>query len=427
MVMNMKKIFSLLSLMLGITLASFAQKKEIKGTVTDGAGVAIAKATVIEKGTKNSAVANENGEFVIRVDQNAKSVTLEISSTGFEAKKITTDGKTPVVVKLEKKVVDESAVVVVSYGYFSQKKVDKTGTISSISAKDLKDNTLNNTAEALNGKIVGVSATVADGAPDAEVNVTVRAGTSLTQSNRPLTVVDGIIIEDGLNAVAPQDIETIDVLKDASATALFGARGSNGVIVITTKSGKSGKFTVNYNGSIGFREFYNELEVLDPYDYAVAQYERAIFNNDLVSFQNRFYSTFDSLKYYKDSAKIDWQKEIFGRKALTSTHNISIAGGSKNTTYAASLTSSKDEGVLMGTEIDRKLFSVKIDQKVNEKLKIGVNTRYNSQVINGPKIAEGDETQSSNKLRHAVRYLPMLLGGSSLEEFDPELAEVVQR
>lgn len=421
--MNMKKIFSLLSLMLGITIVSFAQKKEIRGTVTDAAGVAIAKATIIEKGTKNNAVANENGEFVIRVDQGAKSVTLEVSSTGYEAKKVTTDGKTLVIVKLEKKVVDESAVVVVSYGYFSQKKADKTGTITSISSKDLKDNTLNNAAEAINGKIAGVSATVSDGAPDAEVSITVRNGTSLTQSNKPLTVVDGIIIEDGLSAVAPQDIETIDVLKDASATALFGARGSNGVIVITTKSGKSGKFTVNYNGSIGYREFYNELEVLDPYDYAVAQYERAIANNELTSFQNKFYSTFDSLKYYKDSAKIDWQKEVFGRKALTSTHNISIAGGSKNTTYAASLTSSKDEGVLMGTEIDRKIFSVKIDQKVTEKLKVGLNSRFNSQVINGPKIAEGDETQSSNKLRHAIRYVPMLLGGSSLEEFDPDLAE----
>src|SRR5204862_5918563 len=152
---------------------------------------------------------------------------------------------------------------VVVIGYQAVKRKNLLASVSSISAKDMKDIPINSAAEALNGRLAGVTATTAEGSPDADIRIRVRGGMSITGDNSPLYIVDGVQVENGLTTLSPQDIQSIDVLKDAAATAIYGARGANGVVVITTKSGKPGRFTVTYNAFIGVKYLPKTLDVLD--------------------------------------------------------------------------------------------------------------------------------------------------------------------
>ena len=199
-----------------------------------------------------------------------------------------------------------------------------------MSAKDLKDIPVNSAAEALNGRLAGVTASTAEGSPDADVRVRVRGGMSITGDNSPLYIVDGVQVENGLSAIAPQNIQTIDVLKDAAATAIYGARGANGVIVITTKRGKPGKLQVSYNGFVGVKQLAKKLGVLSPADYVMYQSERSRGSStDSASFVRNFGTTWDTLKNYNNVNVVDWQDEVMGRTGVAQTHNITASGGVK--------------------------------------------------------------------------------------------------
>ncbi|MDO5614562.1 MAG: TonB-dependent receptor plug domain-containing protein, partial [Cruoricaptor ignavus] len=182
----------------------------------------------------------------------------------------------------EKKI-DE--VVVIGYG--TARRQDLTGSVSTVTGTDLQKVPISNVAEALTGRIAGVNITSSEGSPDAEINIRVRGGGSITQDSSPLIIVDGFPVN-SLGDISSSDIESMTILKDASSTAIYGSRGSNGVVLVTTKSGKSGKLAVNFNSFTGFKRIAKRINVLNPYDYATWQYEYALMKNDVQSYERYF-------------------------------------------------------------------------------------------------------------------------------------------
>jgi TonB-linked SusC/RagA family outer membrane protein len=411
----MKKMSVLLMLLLaGIGL--LAQSRVIKGKVTDDKGEPLTGATVVVKGEKATALTDATGSFSLSAGGTGN-VTLIISFTGKRTLNVSTDGVAPVLVKMETDLGQLEDVVVI--GYTSVRRKDVLASVASVGAKDIKDIPINSAAEALNGRLAGVTATTAEGSPDSDVRVRVRGGMSITGDNSPLYVIDGVQMENALNFIAPQDIKTIDVLKDAAATAIYGARGANGVIVITTKGGRTGKLKVNYNGFVGVRELASKLKVLDPYDFVIYQSERSRGNaTDSINFTRNFGTTWDTLQVYKSVPAVDWQDETFGRTGILTTHIVTMDGGNRAFTYNLGYTYNYEKAIVLNSDYRRNLFSGRFDYRITNDLKIGGSVRYNNQDVNGAGVSD-DRGTAFNRLRNAVRNRPFLSDNQAIDEDDP--------
>ena len=411
------KQLSLFLIFICISLFSFAQARQIKGNVKDETGAPLRGASILTSGSKTGVQSDANGNFSIPAPGTG-SVSLVISFSGFKTLLITSDGNTEVNVQLEKEEAELEDVVVV--GYTTSRRKDLTGSVSSVSAKQLKDIPLSSAAEVLQGRLAGVQVISSEGAPGADIIIRVRGGGSITQDNSPLYIVDGVQVENALAVISPQDIATIDVLKDASTTAIYGARAANGVVIITTKSGKAGKTQVSYNGSFGHREITKTMSVLSPYDYVVWQYERSRGNvADSTGFAQTFGTTWDTLGVYKNTAAVNWQDVVFGRNAKYQNHNVSMSGGTQATTFNVSLTANKEEGVLLESGFDRYLANFKIDHKISDKFKVGLSVRYLDQKIKGAGTTNSG-TRATNRLRHTINYRPFELAtpNGGIDDFD---------
>ncbi|MEO5564235.1 MAG: TonB-dependent receptor [Chitinophagaceae bacterium] len=407
-------------LFLGLTcilFSSFAQNRQIKGKIVDEFGSPVTGVNVGIKGANNVVQTDVNGVYTI-TGVSSGQVTLEFSSTGFESKSITTSGNEVATLTLNKAIATLDDVVVV--GYSSMKRKDLTSSVSSVSGRQLKDNPLSSAAEAMQGRLAGVQVVSSEGAPGADIIVRVRGGGSITQDNSPLYIVDGIQVDNALSVIAPQDIASIDVLKDAASTAIYGARGANGVVIITTRSGRSGKTLVGYTGSVGWRELPKTMDVLSPYDFVRWQYERSRGSvADSSSFAQTYGTTWDTLNVYKNTTPINWQDEVFGAKARYQNHNVSVNGGNANTSINLSLTANREDGVLIESGFDRTIANFKLDHKVSDKLKVGFTARYVDQKIRGAGTTNSG-TRATNRMRHAINYrpfeLPTATGG--VDDFD---------
>ena len=408
----MKQLFTVVLLL--IVQLAIAQSQKITGKVSDSkTGEGLPSVSVMLKGTKTGTTTNEKGEFSISI-ADKKSKSLIISFIGYVLQEVSIGNQSNIDVQLQEDVQMLEEVVAIGYGN-SVNRRDLTSSVSSVGAKQLKDIPLTNAAEALTGRLAGVRVTTSEGAPGADIQIRVRGGGSITQDNSPIYVVDGIQVENALNFISPQDIESIDVLKDASSTAIYGARGANGVVIITTKSGKGGKTTVSYNGSAGVRQIFKKLDVMSPYNFVRWQYERGRGDTQQeTSFANQ-YGTYESINQYKTITPIDWQEEVFGRQAKYQNHNVIVNGGNASTNYNLSLTANKEEGILLQSDFDRYLATFKMDHKASEKLKLGFNVRYSDQAISGGGTS-GSGTKSTNRLRHSVQYRPFL--ATANEEID---------
>ena len=251
-----------------ISLSVSAQNVTVKGTVKDKTGETVIGASVVQKGnTGNGTITDIDGNFTLSVPANS---TLVISYVGMKTQEIALKGQTKINVVLDDDSQALDEVVVIGYGTVQKK--DLTGSVASVSAKQLSAVPVSNASEALQGKMAGVQITQTEGSPDADIRIRVRGGGSLSQDNSPLYIVDGFPVS-SIGDIAPSDIQSVDVLKDASSTAIYGARGANGVIIITTKSGKEGKIEVNAGVSFGIRKMAKHIDVMDPYNYVLYQYE----------------------------------------------------------------------------------------------------------------------------------------------------------
>ncbi|HMO60993.1 MAG TPA: TonB-dependent receptor [Ferruginibacter sp.] len=405
----MNKLAVVLFFLFSFSVTAFAQNQTIKGTITDETGAPIKGVSVFAKGAKKGTQTDAAGHFSISIKE-ADKYDLIISAVGYKSSVVTTNGKTEVSIKLEQDVIVQDEVVV-NVGYGTLKKKEVSSAVSSITAKDIKDMPINNASEALTGRLAGVQVTTSEGAPDADVKITVRGGGSITQSNDPLYIVDGVQVDNGLSTIAPQDIQSIDVLKDAAATAIYGARGANGVIIVTTKNARQGKLTVNFNTAIGIKKLYRKLDVLDPYEMIEWDWERSSYNiNDRNNFINRFGSSFDTLQVYKQRPMVNWQDEIMGRTGIVANNNISVSGGNNVTTFTAGYTNNYERAILLRSDYKRNLFNAKIDIKPAKNIKFGVTGRYNNQNVMGAGVSD-ERSSSYNRLRNIIKFRPFLREG----------------
>ncbi|MCC3154818.1 TonB-dependent receptor [Hymenobacter sp. BT770] len=445
----MKKHFLLLWLLLfGSIGLAMAQSRQIQGVVKSAEGEPLPGVTVLVEGTTNGSSTGGDGAYSITLPAaSAATAKLRFSYVGFTSKEVTVGDQSTINVTLASDSKQLEDVVVI--GYQQVQRRDVTGSVSSVGAQQIKDIPVNSAAEALTGRLAGVQLTSAEGTPgNNNVQVRVRGGGSITQDNSPLYVVDGIQIENALSVIAPQDIASVDVLKDASSTAIYGARGANGVVIITTKSGKEGRTSVSYNGFAGFRRLSKKLDVMGPADYLNWEYERALLtgtgagvSGGTSTFKALFGSTnfaSDTLNRIRKAPFQDWQDQVFGRDAFQQTHNVSVNGGNKATTYALSLTSNKEDGIQLGSSYERKLVNFRLDTKATDRLRLGVNVRFNDQRNNGAgtgaALGNSSTGQTVNtgssvtsRLRNTVQYQPFItpaLNGSAgidpTTTFDPD-------
>jgi TonB-linked SusC/RagA family outer membrane protein len=410
----MKKIFLLFSWLLYLSITAFAQR-QIKGQVLDEEGAPLAGATIQLRGSKTGVASDNNGNFSLSVSGSGN-VTLVVSSTGYQTQSLVVSGTEPVYIVLQKEVTELTDVVVI--GYQTVRRKDLLASVASVTSKDLKDIPINSAAEALNGRLAGVTATTAEGSPDATIYVRVRGGMSITGDNSPLYIIDGVQVENALNTISPQDIESIDVLKDAAATAIYGARGANGVIVITTKSGKAGKPKINYNGFVGVRFLAKKLKVLSPYEYVFYQSERSRGSNtDSTNFVNNF-GPWSQLEQYKHVKTVDWQEEVFGNTGITTTQNIAVNGGNKKVTYNLGYTYNNEKAVVLNSKYVRHLVNLKGEYKINKQIKLGASGRFINQNVYGAGVSD-TKGSAYNRLRNAVKYRPFLSDGMEIDDADP--------
>jgi len=413
----MNKLLLFLTLLFLIPVTLLAQNRTVKGKVVDESGNPIIGVNVTGKGARRGTQTDKDGNFSITITGSG-AANLVLSSVGFETRIIPATGDDAGTIQLTRAVITQEDVVVI--GYSSIKRKDLTGSVSSVGSKELKDFPLSSAAEALQGKLAGVQLVSTEGAPGADVVVRVRGGGSITQDNSPLYIVDGVQVENALSVISPQDIANVDVLKDASTTAIYGARGANGVVIITTKGGRSGKTQVTYNGSIGFRQLTDFQDVMQPYDFVVWQWERSRGNvADSTSFAQTYGTTWDTLQNYKNVGFVNWQDKVFGRKAKFSNHNVAVSGGNQATTFNLSLTANKEEGVQIESGFERKLVNFKIDHRASDKLRIGFTARYLDQEIQGAGTTNSG-TRATNRLRHTINYRPFELPrpGFGVDDFN---------
>lgn len=407
----MKKLNAFIILLLFFQIA-LAQQKKITGTVYDQESTPIPAATVKVKGTNKQVLTDANGQFSIDVSSNDD--ILVFSFIGFieTEKSIPASNQLIVTLQEESKGLDE--VVVIGYGTVSRK--DLAGAVSSVKGRDLEKAPVINVAEALTGRLPGVQVTTVDGAPGAEIVVRVRGGGSITQDNSPLYIVDGFIV-DNINDIAVTDIESIDVLKDASSTAIYGARGANGVVIVTTKSPKAGKTSISYNNYFQSKYMPKELGVLSPYEFTLLQYEyglvRGTTSSEYTNFK-KFFGEYEDLELYKYQAGTNWQRELFGGAIRSAQHNFSLSGGSEKTKLSFSGTYNDDEGLMLNSGQKRFYFNFKLNHQLYDNLRLDLSARYTNNVIDGA----GTSGSSSVRISDGIQTRPVN-GLADQMEFDP--------
>ncbi len=347
------------------------QNKEIvvTGTIASSEnGGKLVGASIREKGKENTTKSNADGSFTIRVS-NAKSVLL-ISHVGYETKEFELQERTKVDVVLEPNAIAMDDVVVIGYG--STTKKDLTGSVGQVAVADLQKAPVISFDQALAGRIAGVRVSAEDGQPGSEgVNIVIRGANSLTQSNAPLYVIDGFATEYlQLSSINPEDIKSINVLKDASATAIYGARGANGVIVIETRRGSNQKAEVSYSGSFGFQQVGKKILVMNPYEYVKYELER-----NPVASTERYLANGKALEDYRNAEGTNWQDLLF-RTSPVQIHNIALRGGTNETKYSVSGSIYDQEGVIINTGQKRYQARLALDQKISNRINAGVNVNY---------------------------------------------------
>ena len=413
----MKRIPLLTFLAITIHLGLHAQT--IHGRVIDDStGTGLEQASVTLTGTTRGTTTGADGLFSLTRPTDGKKHSLTISHAGYLTFSVPlSDTSQGIVIHLKREAASLDDVVVI--GYQTVRRRDVMASVSSISAKDVKDIPINSAEEALAGRLAGVQVTGSEGSPNAQVMIRVRGGGSITQNNAPLYVVDGIQLDNALQFLAIQDIASIDVLKDAAATSIYGARGANGVVIITTKGGHNtgGKTTITYNGSLGAATLAKELPVQSPYDYMYYQYERAQQTGDSSGITPYGQDNWQTVQKYKNYPAYDWQKKVIGRTSLQSNHNLNISGGTEKTQYYLSLTDQDAQGVMLLSDYHRKLLYFRFDHQATDKLKIGANIRFNNTVVDGAGTSNAGSS-ALNFLRNIIRYRPFLATGQTPTSLD---------
>lgn len=375
----------LIALVLLLSAYSFAQQNSsngiVNGTITDMNGEAIIGASVMVKGTGQGTITDLNGKFSITASKDA---TLSISFVGYTSQELAVAGRKTLSIQLKEDTKDLEELVVIGYG--TVKKKDLTGSVASVSGDKLAANPVSNVVQAMQGKLSGVNVISQDGRPGATMSVRIRGGGSITQSNEPLYIVDGVQVGN-ISDIPADNIESVDVLKDAASTAIYGARGANGVILVTTKSAKEGKTSVNYNFYTQFKSNPSTLEVMSAYDYVLWNWSYATaygpsYGDGVAKYFGLGSNYGNHLEEYKNVTAHNYINDVM-RTAITSNHDLSLSSGTENTKIYAALNYMNDEGIRINSGYSRWNANFKIDQKIAKNLTFNSDLRYSENTITG--------------------------------------------
>lgn len=396
-------------LCLSLSLSAFAQERiTVSGVVTDEEGLPMIGAGVLEEGNlSNGTVTDVDGRYTITVPSDG---ALNVNFISYRTEIVKVDGRRTVNIRLQpdNTVLDE--VVVVGYG--TMKKSDLTGSVASVSAKAIEDFKTGTVIEALGGQIAGVNVTAADGTPGAGYDIKIRGVGSVNGDTSPLYIVDGFEV-DNIDYLANQDIQSIEVLKDASASAIYGARAANGVVLVTTKSGAEGAPQISYNGSATYRVLSKRIELLSPYEFVKLQVE-----SNPTKYGTQYYKLGEDSDgnpyayqtaedYLADGIGIDWQDEAF-RPTWSQNHDVSIRGGIKGSQYTLSFSHFDEDGIFANSGYRKDNARVKIFQKVTDWLNLDVSVNYTNTLQTGTGTGAG-------LLANILRYRPT--GGLNVSDY----------
>ena len=380
-----KKLISILAVIL-LSIGAYAQPKLVTGTVVDGSGLSVIGASVVEKGTQNGVITDLDGHYSINVQAGA---TLEVSSIGYKTVLVTvgTQNVYDVTLEVDQLLLDE--VVVVGYGVM--KKSDLSGASTSIKESDLKGSIITSLDQSLQGRAAGVTSVQTSGAPGSSSSIRVRGQATINANAEPLYVIDGVIVQGGgnsgadfglgdalgngkvstispLSTINPADIVSMEILKDASATAIYGAQGANGVVLITTKRGKAGEAKISYEGMAAVSRQTTRLDLMNLREFA--QYYNDLVATGELNTVDPIYATPSLL-----GVGTNWQNAIF-RTALQHQHQLSVSGGNETVQYYISGNYMDQQGTLIGSEFDRFGFRSNIDAQVKKWIKVGLNLSF---------------------------------------------------
>lgn len=408
----MKNILKILlpTVCLLMALGIHAQNLTVTGKVVDNEGLEVIGANITLKGSTGiGTITNIDGKYTLNVNNASKDV-LVFSYIGMKTQEVPVKGRKQINVTLlpDNKVLDE--VVVIGYG--TAKRSDLTGSVVSVKSEDLMQTPTSDVAQALAGRVAGVNIMQSEGAPGANVSIRVRGGISITQSNEPLYVIDGFPSEDGMSSLDPGEIESIDILKDASSTAIYGARGANGVVVITTKSGgkkNDMKMSVKFDSYIGIKKVSKKLPVLSPKEFVLLDYERSLSlkgEDGVKGFQKRYGSFYEINDNYAGRPGVDWQEEALGRVTTSQNYRVSISGGNKELKYSLSYSYFKDLGAMIKSGNNKHNVSFSVSHRASDRFQANARLNYNENKVYG--MGTSDGSSRFNKMEHILQYRPVI-------------------
>lgn len=390
---------------------------QVTGKVIDAMGE-LPGVSVVIKGTSNGTITDLNGQFTL---PNVKSSdVLVFSFIGYKTQEITVGNQKSLSVKMEEDTQTLDEVVVV--GYQEVRKGDLTGSVAKANMKDLLSAPVASFDQALGGRIAGVNVSSGEGMPGSTMNITIRGNNSLTQDNTPLYIIDGFPVEDPAQAAAlnPNDIESTNILKDASATAIYGSRGANGVVVITTKQGKIGKPQISYDGSFGISQVTKTLDMMSGYEFVKLQNEI-----EPTRTAKRYFMDYNGKQWtlddYRNVPEADWQDAIF-RTAWSHNHNVRLTGGTEGVRYNASLSYYNQDGILLETGYERLQARMNTTVK-HEKLTMNLNANFSRSIQNGSSPSSSSFSGMNNLFYSVWGYRPVAYPNGSLDDLRNELID----
>lgn len=411
--------FFLLLLLLGTFHAFSQSQRTITGKITDPEGTPLEGVNILLKGRPTKTMTNADGIYSLRL-QDSAGATLVFSFVGFKTKEVKLNATSTVYnVRMESSVQGLNDVVVIGYG--TVKKKDLTGAVGSVKMEDLQKAPVGSFEEALAGRVAGLRVSAVDGQPGTPQQIVIRGNNSVTQDNSPLYVIDGFPVENPTNSILnPAEIESMETLMGASATAIYGARGANGVIIITTKKGKIGAPVVNYQTWVGLQQNIKQQQMLDPYEFVRYQLD---LNPTL--YTPVYLSNGKTLEDYRNVQGVNWQDQVF-RNAFNQSHNLSVRGGTDKTRYSISGSILDQDGIIINSGFNRYQGRVVIDQTINDQLKAGINVNYSATRTYGTVASQANSSPTASLMYSVWGYRPVT-GDSAQdanlidEPFDPDV------
>ena len=392
--------------LLGLTAAlSLSAQTTIKGVVSDENGEPLMGAGVFVEGTTIGVVTGLDGDYVLTVPADAKN--LVFSFIGLSDQTVPINGRTEIDVTMKEDANFLDEVVVVGYATVSRR--DVMGSVSSVNNEALTQVPVASVTEAMSGKMAGVQITTPEGDRDADVKIRVRGSGSITQDSSPLYIVDGFPME-SISDIPASDIQSIDVLKDAFSTAIYGSRGANGVVIVTTKSGKEGKIQVNFNAYAGIKTMANKYAFVpqNAYDFVRTQYEYALRRDQVSSYESR-YGSFSDIDLYKGLATNDWIDQVFGRTGHNMSANVTVSGGSELFKWTLGYSHLDETAIMVGSDFARNNLNFKGQFTPTKKILFDVNVRYSNTLVTGAGAnAINDKgSTSQSRLKNSIVYSPI--------------------